>query len=308
MLRSLLGVPVLVALLAAFGTSVVGCQSKEDGTVESSLSVGGKTRTFNFHLPPAHGADPAKKWPLVLVLHGSGGDAVNAEEMTHFTAIAEAEGFVVVYPEGEDDQWNDRRGGGSEADDVTFIRALIDDEIAKHAVDPRRVYVTGMSNGGMMSFRLACELSDKIAAASAVAGLMPKIGEGECRPTHPMPMAIIAGSEDPIVPYGGGEIVGDRGEVLSADATRQKWADLARCAPIDQETTIDPTDDETKVFRTAHSRCEGGAEVILFTVSGGGHTWPNGDQYLPKGFVGRVTKDIDASHELWQFFARHELR
>lgn len=299
--------------LALAALLVPACDSPDDGTVEASIAAGGRTRKFNYHLPPGHGADPAQKWPLVIVLHGRGGDAVDAEDQTHFTPIAKREGFAVAYPEGIDEAWHDRRGVGPAADDnvddVGFIRALIDEMVAKHAIDPRRVYVTGMSAGAMMTFRLACELSDKIAAASAVGGLMPATGADDCRPAHPMPMMIIAGTEDTIIPYGGGEIAGDEdyGRVLSADATRQRFADLAACAPIDVETTIDPEDDDTKVFKTANTRCQGGAEVVLYSVSGGGHTWPNGEQYLPKGFVGRVTKDIDGAVEIWSFSKRYTL-
>src|SRR5262249_10025441 len=156
-----------------------------------------------------------------------------------------------------------------------------------------RVYVTGMSNGGMMTFRLACDLSAKIAAVAPVIGLLPTNEEAECKPTHPMPMEIFVGTDDPLVPYGGGEGADDRGKVLSAEATRVKFATLNECQPIDIEQTIDHEDDDTKVFKTAHTRCAQGSEVVLFSVANGGHTWPNGDQYLPKSVIGNVTHDVD---------------
>lgn len=222
------------------------------------------------------------------------------------TEIAEREGFIVVYPDGVGRSWHDMRDTGPSAergvDDVAFVRALIDKMVAEHHADERRVYVAGISNGGFMTMRLACELSDKIAAVATFIATMPERGADQCKPSRPMPIAMFVGTDDPLVPYGGGDI---HGAVLSADATRDKWVALNECTHTNATQTINLADDETVVHKTRFDSCKSGSEVLFYSIAGGGHTYPNGDQYLPKAVIGRVTHDIDGSEEAWAFFKRH---
>lgn len=300
----LLRAAAFVALVASFSL-VTGCRQPEEGTEEGEIEVGGRERTFLYHRPAGWKADA--KWPLVVALHGRGGQGSSQEELTHMTGIADREGFIVTYPDGYRRSWHDARDIGPAAengvDDIAFVSALIDHFVAAHAADPARVFVAGTSNGGMMTFRVACELAHKIAAAGPVIGLMPDNPAYECKPTRPVPMMIFAGGADPLVPYGGGDVIGDdKGKVLSAHATRARWAELNGCEAADFQQTIDAVDDGTHVLEMRHSRCREGSQVVLFTVEGGGHTWPNGVQYLPAAVIGKTTRDVDASEELWSFF------
>ncbi len=306
----------LVLALSAVAAMSAGCRHPQDGTVADSVSVDGRSRTFLYHVPstpppPAETASEsagATSYPLVIHMHGRLGDGISEEKHTNMTDLAEREGFIVAYPDGVDRSWHDKRESGPAAeknvDDVAFIRALIDKMITEHSADPKRVYVAGISNGGFMTMRLACELSEKIAAVATFIATMPENGAEQCKPTHPMPIAMFLGTEDPLVPYGGGDI---HGKVLSADATRDRWATLDGCEPADLHETINTADDDTVVKKTAYTKCQKGSEVLFFSIEGGGHTYPSGDQYLPKAIIGRVSHDIDGSHEIWQFFKRHSL-
>ncbi|HEU5370452.1 MAG TPA: PHB depolymerase family esterase, partial [Ktedonobacterales bacterium] len=153
-----------------------------------SLSSGGLTRTYQGHLPSSY--DGVKALPLVLALHGHGGDGQGMLRLTHLNRIADQHGFIVVYPDGYQKSWADGRGA-TEADqagvdDVGFLSALIDALANQYKVDQKRVYVTGISNGGFMSERLACDLSNKVAAVAAVAATMPTGLAARCAPQEPV--------------------------------------------------------------------------------------------------------------------------
>ncbi|MBX3228183.1 MAG: dienelactone hydrolase family protein [Labilithrix sp.] len=295
---------VLVAVVTS------GCRNRPDeGTEEATIDVGGRERSYLYRLPPGHGADPTATWPLAILLHGQLGRGVNMEDQAHASSVADREGFVVIYPDGVDRSWNDYRGvtkaSEQKVDDVAFIRALVDRFVAEREVDPKRVYVAGMSNGGMMSFRIACELGDRVAAIGAVGALMPANGADTCAPARPVSAMVIAGTEDPIVPYGGGTVARDLGEVLSGDATRARWVTLNACEPADPPRTIDGRDDGTRVVETRYPRCLEGSEVVFHAVEGGGHSWPSGDGAFPEIVTGKTSLDVDATEELFRFFARH---
>src|SRR5208282_2572641 len=171
-----------------------------------ALTVGQQGRTYLLHLPPVY--DGKRLLPLVIVLHGGGGNAPGAVRMTGFSEKADKGGFVVVYPNGSGRlktrllTWNSGNCCGyaldNNVDDVGFIRALIDELVKTRSIDPKRVYATGMSNGGMMTYRLGCELSDKIAAIAPVAGAL---SVENCQPTNPVSVIIFHGTADEHVLY-----------------------------------------------------------------------------------------------------------
>lgn len=270
---------------------------------------------------PRAGAAKAGKRPLVIVLHGGGGTAARFAEAkndsTSFNRQADAADFLAVYPQGVDKNWNDGRNvahisaHAAGVDDVGFISRLIDQMIETQQVDPARVYVTGPSNGGFMSNRLACDLSAKIAAVGIVIATMQENVLPKCKPSHPVSVLIMNGTADPLVPFDGGSVRGigkrskSRGEILSTADTFDFWlaqagyagkgADLPAVALPDTEP-----DDKTRVYLQQYKGDV--AEVRLYTVKGGGHTWPGARDTVLRMVVGPTSHDINATELIWNFF------
>ena len=275
-----------------------------------SITVDGIERSFILHMPS--GNNTSVKIPLVICLHGGGGQGKGMDRLTSFNDVADKYVFAVVYPDGIKKNWNDGRNvtkktvEGNEVNDVKFISSLIDSLIVEYNIDSSRVYVTGISNGGIMSFRLACELSDKIAAFAAVASSMTEDQSENCKLSTGIPVMIIFGDADPLVPYEGGEIKGKRGKIIPVKETVDFWIKNNGCSDTPVEhSTIDNEDDETSVEKFVY---KGNADVIFLLIKGGGHTWPGGWQYLPKIFIGRTSKEINASEEIWKFFSDKKLQ
>lgn len=296
--------------LALFASLLVaGCRRAKpaEGTESGTLEVGGLARTYLLHVPAG---ESGEKLPLVVALHGAKGEGASQEKLTGLSALAdETRAFVVVYPDGIDASWNDGRPGSPAAeqgvDDVAFVDALLDHLATTVGIDPTRVYVTGMSNGSMMTQRLACELGDRIAAIGPVAGLLPDVLEGACVDAPPMPTMMFFGTDDPLMPYEGGELaLGAGGVVLSAEATLAFWADQAGCAGEANVTPLPAGEEEDGVQVLEHrfQDCSGDAIVVMHELRDGGHTWPGGWQYLPEVAIGKTAEDVDASRLLWAFF------
>ncbi|MGH8265296.1 MAG: extracellular catalytic domain type 1 short-chain-length polyhydroxyalkanoate depolymerase [Steroidobacteraceae bacterium] len=283
------------------------------GKVESrceKLAFDGLKRTYRIYLP-AHVAQPA---PVVLMLHGGGGSGSAQELLSNggFNRIADREGIVVLYPDGVGRNWNDGRSNvNSEAtsenvDDVAFLKALVEEVSRKHAIDRQRVFVTGMSNGGFMSFRLACDAADVFrAAAPVVAGLSVDLGPN-CKPARPVSISIMNGTDDPLVPWQGGPVKVlwiKRGATWSAMQSFEKWIELDGChVRFDEPEVNKVPDDGTSLLRHRAVNCDAGTEVRLYEIRGGGHNWPQGAKYLGESMVGRVTREFDGDEEIWSFF------
>jgi polyhydroxybutyrate depolymerase len=301
---------LLPALTLAIVASVVllDAQSGRDtdvGDAGRTLTHGGRQRTWLVHDFGRRG--PA---PVVIVLHGGGGNAANAVKMTGFDRVAAREGLIAVYPNGT----AGRQGGrlltwnaghccaaamNARVDDVGFIAAIIDTLVSSGRADAARVYVTGMSNGAMMAHRLGRELSTKIAAIGPVVGAV--FGD-EPPPRAPMPAVIVVGADDEIVPPAGGPLtvrmlLGRRSaadhDVAPALAQAAYWARHNRCG--------EPTRTTTNVSnRIEWTRCEGGAPVIFHSVAGNGHAWPGGEP--GRAGAARPTQAFHATDEMWAFF------
>jgi polyhydroxybutyrate depolymerase len=272
----------------------------------------GRRRTFRLHVPPG----PARPMPLVLLLHGGGGSGAGMEVLTEggFDRIADREHVLVAYPDGVGKGWNDgRRDLKSEAvreqvDDLGFLTALVSELARSYPVDATRVYAAGISNGGLMSYRLACDAADIFAAVAPVAANLSVELASRCHPSRPMPILITSGTEDPIMPWDGGEIRVlwmKRGVVLPISDTFARWEQLDHCGRTEILPVIDhdPTDG-TSVVEHVATGCAGGSEVRLDEVRGGGHTWPDGLLYLGVRIVGRVSREIDANEAIWSFLSR----
>ena len=278
-----------------------------------SLVQDGRKRTLRVYVPSGH----EEPLPVVLVLHGGGGTGGGMEWLTRrgFNRIADRDGAIVVYPDGIDHGWNDGRSANRSAtdaavDDLGFLRALPRELAALHPVDRARLYVTGISNGGMMSYRLACDAAGVFAAAAPVAANMAVELEGRCHPARTIPLLIMNGVDDPIMPWKGGPIRVlwmTRGNVLSSEDTAARWLALDRCGTLEPQPLIEavPADGTSAAPRLA--RCADGGEVRLYEIRGGGHAWPKGEPYLGPRIIGRVSQALDANETIWTFFRQHAL-
>jgi polyhydroxybutyrate depolymerase len=281
--------------------------------IDGRLVHGGVERTYTLHLPDRQGPVP-----LVVLLHGGGGDGARIERIAGFRSLADEAGFAVAYPDALHKHWNDgREPDASEAhrrgvDDAGFLAALIERLAADPRLDRRRVYVAGASNGGMMALRLACEQAGRLAAAAAVIANQPWPQAGQCRPSRPIPVLIMNGTADPMMPWAGGPVGRgwtERGRVLSTDETVALWRRVDGCA---DESTFERLPDrdrrgEVSVDRIRWTACRDGAEVVLMRINGGGHRWPGGAGLPLAGLLGPGTDDVDATREIWEFFRGHAL-
>jgi polyhydroxybutyrate depolymerase len=231
--------------------------------------------------------------------------------LTRFTVLADREGFLVAFPEGVEKNWNDgREFTGSRAhrdhvDDVAFVTALIDAIGRAHAVDPRRVYATGISNGGIFAHYLAAHLSARIAAIAPVVGGIADPPDAWLRPEQPVSVLMLQGTRDPLVPYHGGAVAFDRGKIIDTEEAARRWAALnGGREPVREPLPADGKD-RCGGLRTIYPGGRDGSEVTLVRLDGGGHTWPGGAQYLPERLIGRVCRDFDATVLIWDFFKAH---
>jgi polyhydroxybutyrate depolymerase len=272
-------------------------------------------RTAWVHEPPGRAAGPP---PVVLCLHGGFGQGGGMALLTHFDEAADRHGFVAVYPDGHRRSWNDGRGNSPAAhdgvDDVGFIAALLDQLAGRVAFDPSRVYATGISNGAMMSQRLGCDLADRIAAIVPVAGSLPERLAARFGPSRPVGVLAVHGTEDRLVPYAGGRVLGrgEGGMVLGAEQSAAMWAQLHACTTVPVLTGLpEVAHDGTTVDRLAYLPAGAPADAVgpveLLRVVGGGHTWPGGRQYLPVRLVGRTTAQFDMAEAMWSFCTRFRI-
>jgi polyhydroxybutyrate depolymerase len=275
------------------------------------LRIGQQVREYLLYQPVR--ALPVSGGALVLVFHGGGKHARSAVKLTGFSALADREGFLVVYPEGIDEHWNDGRGvtptEQKGVDDVAFTSALVDVLSLHFPINSARVFATGMSNGGMLLYRLGLELSGRIAAIAPVAGPMAANLVIPSSLPQPVSALLIQGTNDPVAPYSGGvmpTILG--GRIRSFSETCTIWAQLNGCAPDPLVQTLSDTPSADGTRCEVHTyQAESGAEVISMSVMGGGHTWPGGPQYLPVDRIGRASQVFDATAAAWDFFQRHPL-
>ena len=288
--------------IACVASNVLPAQSSAGATGRRGIDVAGVRRSYLLHLPPSH--RPGEPMPLLLVFHGGGGTASNIVEHTALSAAATPRGYAVLYPDGVNGYWSDGRAARAGADDVGFVRLLLDSLRRELPVDSRRIFATGISNGAGMAFRLACDLPGTFAAIAPVAGALPAELEHRCAAAAPVSLLMFQGTHDRLMPYDGGALTLRRGRVLPATTTARVFARLDGCA----ETPVvaaepDTVTDGTRVRRSTYPGCRDGRDVVLFTIEGGGHTWPGGP---PVGrSVGRVTRDLDANRVILDFFDRH---
>jgi polyhydroxybutyrate depolymerase len=277
---------------------------------EKSIQVDGVERNYLIYLPA--GISSGEKLPLVLVLHSGGGTAEGMMKMTGFNYIAEREKFVAVYPEGQKKQWRDGRIGDDlpkKYDDVKFISNLIDTIIAVYNTDPSRIFSTGISNGGFMSIYLAHKLSAKILGVAPVCANIPDNLKEGFTTEKPVSLLLINGTEDKLVKYNGGAIgfgkrSEKRGKSIPTSETISLWTKILACSStaVEEQLPDLDKDDDCSGVKFVYSSCTENTQVVLIKITGGGHTWPMGPQYLPKALVGNVCRDFNACEIIWDFF------
>jgi polyhydroxybutyrate depolymerase len=261
-----------------------------------TVAFGSDTRSFDLHVPATY--DPAVPMPVVLNFHGYTSNAPEEEALSDMNGKADTAGFIVVYPQGTGtaQSWNAGACCGEAVqqnkDDVGLVGAILDVLQDRLCIDAKRVFATGMSNGGFMSHRLACEMSTRIAAVAPVAGVL---GIPACNPTRPVPIIHFHGTLDPLVPYGGSLALG----FPSVPDTFAGWAKREACVG-DPVETYRKNDAHCSTYRG----CTSGSEVTLCTVDGGGHTWPGG---LPVPVLGYTSPNLSATDAMWDFFVKHPL-
>ena len=290
----LISLPPLVALVEAVSFHV---WNRNNGSIVSS----GEKREYLLYVPKSY--DSTQPTPLVLSMHGAGGWPGQQRDLSEWNRLAESHGFIVAYPSGLEGTgttvWRVRRGAGL-TKDVRFISDLIDDLERAFNIDPTRIFANGLSNGGGMAFVLSCTLSDRIAAFGMVAAAQT-LPWSWCTDPRPAPMISFHGTADPIVPYEGGTSWVGPTSFPDVPEWAANWARRNRCGPDSVESAV-----ATDVTRREYTDCADDAAVVLFTIHGGGHTWPGG-MPLPEWFVGPTSREIDASFLMWEFFQEHRL-
>lgn len=270
-----------------------------DGAIVSS----GRRREYVLHVPKSY--DPARPTPLVISMHGAGLWPVIHMEMSRWNEVANEHGFLVVYPAGLGavPVWRlgEHPGPTTRDRDVRFIADLIDALKARYNIDPARIYADGLSNGGGMAFALSCTLSDRIAAVGLVASAQ-LIPWHWCRDPSPVPMIAFHGTEDRFTPYhGGSSPVAPVRPFPDIPTWALRWSRRNGCAPEGVDSRVAPD-----VTRLEYTGCVNDASVVLYTIHGGGHTWPGGGP-MPEWFLGPTTRSLDASRVSWAFFQAHPL-
>ncbi len=284
---------VLIVLVVVVAAMMWRRARAASGDPSATVTIGGHARGYILHVPSGHGG--TAQLPLVIVLHGATQPAANAERMTGMSALADKENFIAVYPEGTGKlpTWNAGNCCGfaqrENVDDVGFLRALIAKLETEYKIDRKRIYITGISNGAMMSYRAACEMSDVVAAVAPVEGAQNL----ECKPVAPVSVIVFHGTADRLVPYDGGSTpyqIGPHRSDSSVAETVAFWVKQDGCSSRPKHEV------STQVQVDTYSDCKQGTGVALYTIEGGHHMWPG---------LRISGNTVPATELMWKFFAAH---
>lgn len=310
---------VFLLLIAAFIflqiPKVMAEEVLNDPNLKSETLTWGKLeRNYLSYIPSNLPKD--KKVPLVICLHGFTSSAEETVEISDgiMNRLADRDGAIVLYPNATDKHWNDISGGYYEetrgVDDTGFVAFLTDKYINEYNVDPKRVYVTGFSNGGEMTLTLACRIPEKITAIACIISNMGVEMAEKYKNGKPLPILIMDGTGDPVVPWNGGKVeMGGKvmGNLLSNDDTVKFWVARNGAGKNCSEENLPDThpEDGSTVIRKSHKNSKNGAEVILYEIVNGGHTVPGMKSDKPANDKNRINMDINGFEVIWNFFMRH---
>jgi polyhydroxybutyrate depolymerase len=312
-----------------------GPADAQPGAAMTCALAGFDRRPYDVHLPG--GYDPARPVPVVLAIHGGGGKASGAARTSCpggdldspdcLHAMAGREGVAIVYPNGTSARlfrrvrtWNAGGGVGNwqcvsgrackdGVDDIAYFKALLDDLARWVAVDPARVYATGLSNGGAMSHRLGCKMADRIAAIAPLGGANQFAATAVCAPSRPVPVLQIHGTADPCWRYEGGTAAcaqRDDKVKIAVDESMRIWAAIDGCGPAGKPESF-AREDGVETVRIRWTGCRDGTEIVLLRMDGGGHVWPGGWAYFREGIIGPAVNGWSANRTILDFFRRHLL-
>jgi len=278
---------------------VIGC-TKALNTNVCNFEHKGLDRSFYIHVP--NNIDELNSIPLLFALHGFGGSAERIMGYSNFQSIADENNFIVIFPQGSPfetvlssaaSHWNS--GGwtiGSDVDDVDFIDSIINWTTATYNIDQERIYSTGMSNGGFMSYHLACNLGSKIAAIASVTGSMSKQTFEDCNPNHPTPVLQIHGAADFTVPYSGNSALG----MESIPDSLNYWSTYNACNPEPAVAVADFFEESYSIEYWSYENCLNNTQVNLILHSTMGHLWPSMNSH-----------SISASADIWRFLSKYNI-
>lgn len=260
------------------------------GATTGELQHQGRQRSYYIYTPKSY--NPKRPMPLVLAFHGSGSQGKDLASSTGFNQLAERQGFIIAYPDGIDRRWDVASNPLWGVNDVSFVSTLINHLKQIRNIDTRRIYAAGVSNGGFLVQRLACEPNSKIAAFGSVVATMPGEVKEFCNSKRPISMLMINGTKDNKVPWAGAKLFGY--SILSVPDSINFWRQHNGCTANEVKRSLNK-----RVDISRYSNCRGGTEVELVTLKGAGHVFPRGG--------GGTSQLINASQEIWNFFKRHPL-
>lgn len=306
----------LSIILIISGFLISGCSGPPPeippGPKEVQFGHDNYIRNVTFHIPKKL---RKRKRSLVLCLHGGDETPESIARITRrgFDKLSESNNFIVGYPEALNKYWNDAREDSislshyEDIDDVGFIDKTIQYAIDSFNVDPKNVFVTGLSDGGLMTFRLACELPGRLKGIATVAASITLDQLVECNVDTTLSILAINGTRDPVLPYDGGQIIFDereKGSVLPIEDAIKFWLKKNGCSdkPVVKDVPNRDTFDETRSEEISYTNCNNGNKIVLIKVNNGGHTWPGGRQYEGQRNIGRTSRDFIATDEIWIFF------
>ena len=285
------------ASTTAAATAATDCNRPHaSGQSTETFDFAGQTRTYELYVPAAYTG--ARAVPAVFNFHGFGSNAMQQMVYGNFKPLADRDDFLIIAPDGQTDNRHFNLGNETGLqNDVEMTLALLDHIETTFCIDAKRVYSTGMSDGGAMTSVLACRASDRFAAFGAVAVVLFLPG---CGGSTPIAITAFMGTDDPVVPFDGGTVQCCGGaQVSGAPEATAGWAEHDGCAPAFSDERLG-----SEVRRRTWSGCQSGGEVVFYIIDGGGHTWPGS---LPIASLGLTTKQIDASATIWDFFQAHPL-
>lgn len=283
--------------------------------LQQTLLHQNETRSYYLYIPSTY--NNTNKTPMLIALHGRNGDGQRMATLTDFNSRADQGKFIVVYPDGKQDSWNylhDIPGSAGGADDSDFLYQVIDEVKQNYNIDSKRMYLTGISNGGFMTQRLACNKNFQIAAFASVAASAYAIMPAYCNNNYPVNILYLHGTEDRLVPWQGLGIKDDTGTqqrvTLSMTESLKFWSNRNGCSDYVTRRDIPPKDNSTqsRVRVFSANQCRGNTEVELYAIIGGGHNWPGVAGIIPESVAGQVNMDIHASDVIWSFFKDKRLQ